>query len=80
MASSHEKIIEYLISRLKDKRPDVRLNAINELKALGAAASPALEALKACHDAAEEEDIRTAAQEAGYDIFMAAKKLSEPES
>ena len=82
MASSHEKIIEYLISRLKDKRPDVRLNAINDLKALGAAASPALEALEACHDEAEEDDVRAAAQQAGYDIFMAAKNSQdeEPES
>ena len=77
MASSHEKIMDYLISRLKDKRPDVRLNAINELKALGAAASPALDALKACHDAAEETDVREAAQQAGFDIFMAAKKAGE---
>lgn len=73
MASNQEKVIEYLTARLKDKRPDVRLNAITELEAMGANAAAALDALQQCYESAEEEDVKSAAQKAGYSIFVATK-------
>jgi hypothetical protein len=73
MATSLEKIIAFHISRLQDKRPDVRLNAIAELQAMGADAKPALQALETCYKESEEPDIKKAAQEAGFSIYMAAK-------
>lgn len=76
MASSIEKIVDYHAARLRDRRPEVRLESIAELQTLGAAAAPALEALRICCETAEEEEVREAARQAGYVIFMAAKKSS----
>lgn len=74
MPSADEKVIEFHIARLTDKRVDVRLKSIAELEAMGAKAAMALEALKACHDQADEEEVKKAAREAGYKIFMAGKE------
>lgn len=74
MPSSLEKVLAFHISRLKDKRPDVRLKSITELQAMGADAQPALAALEECFKESEEEDVKKAAQQAGFDIFMAVKK------
>jgi hypothetical protein len=74
MASSLEKVIAFHVSRLKDKRPDVRLKSIAELQALGADAEAALAALEECFKESEEEEVKKAAQQAGFDIFMAVKK------
>jgi len=73
MASSLDKIIEFHISRLKDKNPEVRLRAIEELLALKAKAAPALDALRECYETSEEPEVKTAAQKAGYEIFVAVK-------
>lgn len=74
MASSQEKVIAFHLSRLKDKRPDVRLNSIAELQAMGADAEDALQALEECFKEADEPEVKKAAQEAGYAIFLAVKK------
>lgn len=73
MASTQEKLVEYHISRLKSRRPDVLLDAIAELDALGIHALPALEALKTCHEEVDDPAVKQAAMEVGYRIFMAAK-------
>ena len=73
MASSSEKIIAYHISRLKDKRPDVQLEAIRELEAMGSGAEGALEALKQCFEDSDDPGVKQAAQVAGYKIYMAVK-------
>lgn len=74
MASSLEKVLAFHMSRLKDKRPDVRLKSIAELRAMGADAQDALAALEECYKESDEEDVKKAAQEAGYAIYMAVKK------
>lgn len=74
MATSQEKVIAFHISRLKDKRSDVRLGAIGELEALGAAAAPALDALKQCFEDSTEPEVKNAAQQAGYKIYLATKE------
>jgi len=77
MASSQDKIVDYLIARLQDNRPDVRLKAIQELDALGAKAVAAVGALKSCYDKSDEKEVKQAARETGYKIFMAAKEDTE---
>lgn len=74
MPSSLEKIIDYHVGRLRDKRPDVRLNAIAELEAMGADAITALPALETCHKESEEPEVKEAAQKAGYTIYTASKQ------
>jgi len=74
MASSQEKVVQYYIARLKDKRPDVRREAISGLEALGAEAESALDALREVYEKDAEVEIRQAAQKAGLTIFMAFKK------
>lgn len=65
------KLVEYHLSRLKDKSPDVRLKAIKELELIG---DPmALEALKAVFNEDDDVDVRKAAQEAGRSIFLKHK-------
>ena len=80
MASSHEKVIAYHISRLSDRKPDVQMNAINELVALGKDAEAALPALKNCYETAEDEEVSKAAQQAGYAIYMAVKEAKDAEN
>jgi hypothetical protein len=77
MGSTEDKIVEYHVSRLKSKRPDVLLGSIAELEALGSHAKAALEALKACYEEADDEEVREAARRAGYNIFMASKKTGQ---
>ncbi|MBO9309141.1 MAG: HEAT repeat domain-containing protein [Chloroflexi bacterium] len=61
------RLVEYHIQRLKDKDPNVRLRAINELRLLGdPAALPALEQVFR-NDSAPE--VRKAAQRAGREIY-----------
>lgn len=62
-----KRVVAYHIARLKDKRPDVRLNAIRELELLGDPES--LPALKEVYANDENPEVRKAAQEAGRIIF-----------
>lgn len=69
--SSVKRIVDYHINRLKDKRPEIRLQAIKELELLGDA--DALEALQWVYANDEDVDVRKAAQQAGRSIFLKTK-------
>ncbi len=61
------RLVEYHLERLKNKRAEVRLDAIRELGLLG---DPSvLEALEQVYRADEDPDVRKAAQAAGRSIF-----------
>lgn len=77
MASSQEKVLAFHMSRLKDKRPDVQLNAITELESMGAAAEDAMPALRECYLTAADEAVKAAAQRAGLAIFKAVKEAQQ---
>jgi len=63
-----KQIVEYHISRLKDKSPQARLKAIQELVLLEDA--DALDALKDVFETDSDEDVRKAAQKAGRELFL----------
>ncbi len=67
----NQKLLEYHISRLKDKRVEVRLQSIQELVLLNDAG--ALEALRDVFSNDNDADVRKAAQEAGRVIFTNQK-------
>jgi hypothetical protein len=73
MATSEEKMIEFHISRLKDKQPDVLLRTIQELVNFGAKAERALPALEALYKSNADANVREAAHKAGRTIFFAIK-------
>lgn len=77
MATSQEKILAYHMSRLQDKRPEVQLNAIEELVAMGANAKSALKALEECHKNAADDQVKRAAQLGGFAIYKAVKDAGE---
>lgn len=62
-----KKVVEYHISRLKDKRASVRLDAIRQLELIGA--PEALEVLRQVFHEDDDKEVRRAAQEAGRNIF-----------
>jgi HEAT repeat protein len=66
------RLVEYHIERLKNKNPEVRLKAINELRLLADPA--ALEALEQVYNTDEEIEVRKAAQAAGREIFLKSKQ------
>jgi uncharacterized pyridoxamine 5'-phosphate oxidase family protein len=64
----NRRLVEYNISRLQDKRRDIRLKSIEELRLLGdLEALPALEEIYRTDD---DPEIQTAAQNAGKEIFL----------
>ncbi|MFW5691872.1 MAG: HEAT repeat domain-containing protein [Chloroflexota bacterium] len=65
---SVKRVLQYHINRLKDKRPEIRLDAIRELELLGD--PDALEPLRAVYDRDEDIQVRKAAQRAGRAIFL----------
>lgn len=69
--STNKRLVEYHISRLQDKNPDVRLKSINELALLGD--PDALEVLQQVYQNDVEAEVRKAAQEAGRAIFLKNK-------
>ncbi|GAB4324213.1 MAG: hypothetical protein Kow00117_12390 [Phototrophicales bacterium] len=68
MSSSVNRIVNYHINRLKDKRPEVRLEAIRELELLADPA--ALEPLKIVFENDSNTEVKKAAQSAGRSIFL----------
>jgi HEAT repeat protein len=72
--SSVKRIVEYHINRLKDKSPDVRLRAIQELELLND--PDALDALQDVYQNDEDVDVRKAAQSAGRKIFSNTQSAS----
>jgi HEAT repeat protein len=63
-----KRVVEYHISRLKDKNPDVRIKAIKELELLADPA--ALEPLRDLYDNDDNIDVRKAAHTAGRTLFL----------
>ncbi|MEL6149280.1 MAG: HEAT repeat domain-containing protein [Chloroflexota bacterium] len=68
-------VVNYHIKRLKDKSPDVRLNAIDELRKIGDA--DALEPLQEVYKSDDNVDVKKAAQEAGRAIWQSKQSQSE---
>jgi hypothetical protein len=77
MPSSEDKMIDFHISRLKDKQVDVLLRTIEELERLGAKASRALPALEQLFKTSPDPNVKAAAKRAGYNIFMKSKEDGE---
>ncbi len=71
--SSEDKVIQFHISRLRDKNPDVLLKTIQELVQFGAKAEPALPTLKDIFENTDNLDVKKAAQQAGRAIFAQVK-------
>lgn len=67
--SSEDKVIQFHISRLRDKNPEVLLKTIQELVQFGAKAKPALPALRELFLSSDNLDVKKAAQQAGRVIF-----------
>ena len=62
------RLLEYHLSRLKDKSPAARISAIQELVHIGD--SSVLEALQEVYKTDPDEEVRKAAQKAGREIFL----------
>lgn len=77
MPSSEDKIIDFHISRLKDKNPQVQLKSIEGLLALKEKAARAIDALRVCYENSDDEVVKKAARQAGFDIFMATRNGSD---
>ncbi len=73
-----KQIVEYHISRLKDKSPQARLNAIRELVLLEDA--DALDALKDVFKNDIDENVRKVAQQAGRELFLKIRAKQEGET
>lgn len=73
--STIKQIVNYHIKRLQDKNPEVRLNAIEELRKLGDI--EAMEPLQTVFNNDDDLEVRRAAQEAGRVIWQAHKAVGE---
>ncbi|MDQ7024557.1 MAG: HEAT repeat domain-containing protein [Anaerolineae bacterium] len=73
-----KKLVEYHISRLKDKNPAIRLVAIQELELL--ADMESLEVLQDVFNNDPDEEVRRVAQQAGRTIFLKHRANTESES
>lgn len=71
-----KKLVEYHISRLKDKNPEVRLKSINELVLL--ADLDSLPALQSVYESDDDVTVRKAALEAGKTIFFKHNPTKRP--
>jgi hypothetical protein len=65
---TRQKVIDYHTNRLKDKRAEVRLDAIQELLQLDA--FEALETLQALYEHDIDAEVRKAAQAVGRTLFL----------
>lgn len=74
MASSQDKILEFHISRLKDKNPEVVKKTIKELVLMEDRAAAALPALEELFRTAEDPEVKKAAQQAGFVIYTKTKE------
>lgn len=68
----NKRLIDYHIARLKDKRPEVRLEAIHQLVLLEAV--DALGVLKQLYETDPDLEVKKAAQEAGRQIFIKSRQ------
>lgn len=67
--SSKEKVIQYHISRLKDKNPEVLVKTIQELAQFGKDAADALPLLESIFWTSQEPSVKKAAQHAARVIL-----------
>lgn len=67
------RLIAYHVERLKNKNPEIRKDAINELRLIGDPA--ALDALEQIFKTDPELEVRKAAQQAGMEIFLKNRKV-----
>jgi HEAT repeat protein len=72
-----QRIIEYHIARLRDKRAEVRLQSIEELLLLEA--TEAIDALKEVYDNDDDPAVRKAAQRAGRKLFLLHREKPKPD-
>ncbi len=70
---SIRRVVAYHIARLNDKRADIRLESIEELRLI--CNSDCLEALQKVYTNDESREVRRAAQEAGREIYLKTKLL-----
>ncbi|MCA9912689.1 MAG: HEAT repeat domain-containing protein [Anaerolineae bacterium] len=73
-----KQLVQYHISRLKDKNAVARLDAIRELVLL--ADGDALDALKEVYEKDPDEEVRRAAQQAGRDLYFKIRANSDATS
>ncbi len=74
MPSSEDKVIQFYISRLKDKDVAVLLKTISALVEFGAKAKDALPVLEEVFKNHKDVEVKKAAQEAGRRIYMLVKQ------
>ncbi len=72
------RVIEYHISRLGNKNPEVRLKAIKELELIGAV--EALDRLREIFENDPDHEVRKAAQAAGRAIFLKNQQARNDQS
>jgi len=70
--SAVKRVIEYHVNRLKDKRPEARLQAVKELELIGDRG--VLDILRNVYETDEDGDVRKAAQIAGRTVFLRLKE------
>lgn len=73
-----KQLVQYHMSRLKDKNATARLDAIRELVLLED--GDALDALKEVFENDPEEEVRKAAQDAGRDLYRKIRAKSDATS
>lgn len=73
-----KQLVQYHMSRLKDKNAVARLDAIRELVLLED--SEALDALKEVFENDPDEEVRRAAQEAGRNLYRKLRAKSDAAS
>lgn len=71
MTNTQKKIVQYHISRLRDRQREVRLASIRELEEMGD--SDALEPLQNVFLSDTDIEVRRAAQAAGRNIFLKSR-------
>jgi hypothetical protein len=80
MVSSEDKMINFHISRLKDKQVDVLLRTIEALEKFGDKAERALPALEDLYKSATDPEVKAAAQRAGRTIFLKVKEAGDSDT
>ncbi|NDJ87234.1 MAG: HEAT repeat domain-containing protein [Chloroflexi bacterium] len=69
MADAETKVIQFHISRLKDKNPEVLMKTIKELVKFGAKSKEALPHLETVFKSHPDVEVRKAAHAAGLHIY-----------
>lgn len=67
-----KRLVDYHLTRLRDRRPDIRLSAIHELELLEA--EDALDTLRHVFETDPNEEVRQAAKRAGRTIYFKTRQ------